>query len=167
MFERPRWLKAAPNSPWAFLGVNVWTLKKTSRWLCREFNHQYQESPIHCNFMTENCLSKKNIIKTEVRSSKSVKNSMKFNNDKLFKRNIPAGEPTYPSYTYKNTIFSTTRLFSFYRGLKSYSSNAFKYHRIPISACISYEARQRKTKQTKTDKTNHHTLVYLENYVYI
>ena len=29
MFERPRWLKAAPNSPWAFLEVNVWTLKKT------------------------------------------------------------------------------------------------------------------------------------------
>ena len=166
MFERPRWLKAAPNSPWAFLGVNVWTLKKPVDDFVGSLTINIRKVQYSVILWLKIVYPKKH---HQNRSSKFEirKNSMKLNNDKLFKRNIPAGEPTNPSYTYKNTIFSTTRLFSFYRCLKSYSSNAFKYHRIPISACISYETHQRKTKQTKTDKTNHHTLVYLENYVYI
>ena len=162
MFERPRWLKAAPNSPWAFLGVNVWTLKKPVDEFIGSLTINIRKVQYSVILWLKIVYPKKH---HQTRSSKFEIRKIPWSLVMInFSRGTyPLGNQHIPVIHTKHHLFNHPAVFI----LPMFETLQLKRIQMPISACISYETHQRKTKQTKNDKTNHHTLVYLEKYVYV
>lgn len=160
MFERPRWLKAAPNSPWAFLGVNVWMLKKPVDDFVGSLTINIRKVQYSLFLWLKIVYPKKH---HQNRSSKFGIRKIPWNlvTTNFSRGTYPLGNQHIPVVHTKTSSFQPPGCFHFtdvWNPTPQTHSNTYEY----ISACVSYETHQRKTKQTKTDKTNHHTLVYLE-----